>query len=99
LCESEVGDLEEGEGDDVVLDNRDQCPCCIESVGEEEEGDKIGEGLWEMTDFAKGKQNLFPSYGGIVATFGDFGTWSRLLKNEPPNSKDHPIYICEQIEF
>lgn len=48
LEEAEVGEVEEGEGDLGVLEEGDEGACCVEAVGEEEEGEEVEEGLGEV---------------------------------------------------
>lgn len=53
LSKAKVGELEEREGHNVVLDDRYKSACSVEAVGKEKEGKQIDEGLGKVADFAE----------------------------------------------
>ena len=94
LRETEVCYFEEGKGYNIVLDDGDQCSSGIQTVGKEEEGNQVQEGLRKMSDLAKCKEDLLPANCQIIASFGNLRSRSRLLEEKPPNPKDNPIWEC-----
>jgi hypothetical protein len=72
LCETEVRRLEKGELDVLVLHNGDDGAGCVESVGEEEEGKEVNEGVAGNTsaatrslDGGKNSRESFPLSKGF----------------------------------
>lgn len=66
LRKTEIGDLKEGEGHDIVLDDGDEGSGGVQSVSEKEECDEVDECLGKMTDLTKGQGDLLPTDSGVV---------------------------------
>jgi hypothetical protein len=61
LTEAEVGRLQERECDMFILNDTDNESGRVESIGEEEEGEQVGEGIGQSLDLAQSLEDLFPA--------------------------------------
>lgn len=77
----------------VVLANRDERPSRVEAVREQEEGEEVDEGVWELLVLLERDPDLLPADGEVVLALGELWARARILEDEPPDAGQYPVPV------
>ena len=65
LSQTEVGVLQEGERELVVLADRNECSGGVKAVCKQEEGEQVGKRVWEFSVLLERQPDLLPTNGDV----------------------------------